>query len=61
VEENQYFRLMEVVGASGKYQNIILILFCVLVFEVGCLSLGNPYYFAVAPYANCPEAYPTLS
>jgi hypothetical protein len=48
---------MEVVGTSGKYQNILLILFSVLVFEVGSLSLGNPYYFAVAPYVNCPEPY----
>jgi hypothetical protein len=58
---NRYFRLMEVVGTTGKYQNIVLLLFCVLVFVVGSLSLGNPYYFAVAPYTNCPEPYSTAT
>ena len=48
---------MEVVGTKGKYQKIVLIIFCILVFEVGSLSLGNPYYFANAPYANCPQPY----
>ncbi len=48
---------MEVVGTKGKYQKIILIIFCILVFEVGSLSLGNPYYFANAPYVNCPKPY----
>ena len=52
---------MEVVGTEGKYQSIVLALFCALVFEVGSLSLGNPYYFAVAPYVNCPDPYRTAS
>jgi hypothetical protein len=32
-----------------------------VVYSVGSLSLGGPYYFAVAPYANCPEPYSTAS
>jgi hypothetical protein len=59
--QRTYFKLMEVVGPSGKYQNIILAIFCVVVYSVGSLSLGGPYYFAVAPYANCPEPYSTAS
>lgn len=50
----RYFGLMEVVGIKGAYQKTILAIFCVLVYTVGSLSLGGPYYFAVAPYTNCP-------
>jgi hypothetical protein len=50
----RYFGLMEVVGTKGAYQNTMLAIFCVVVYTVGSLSLGGPYYFAVAPYTNCP-------
>lgn len=49
----RYFGLMEVVGTNGAYQNTVLTIFCVVVYIVGSLSLGGPYYFAVAPYTNC--------
>jgi MFS family permease len=51
---SQYFKLVEVVGTRGRYQTLLTILACLLCFQNGFLSLGTPYYFAVAPYTNCP-------
>lgn len=55
--EKRYSGLIRAVGAKGKYQSIIIILAYVLSFQNGFISLGNPYYFAVAPYSNCPQPH----
>lgn len=49
--------MMEAVGSYGKYQKIMIALFCVVSTQVGSMSLGNPYYFAIPPYTNCPSEY----
>lgn len=41
---------MKVVGTDGKYQYILIVLFCVVTLLTGQFALGSPYYFAVAPY-----------
>lgn len=48
---------MEEVGVKGPYQNWVIALCGVLFFEIGLIQLGTPYYFAVAPYTNCPAEY----
>ena len=35
----------------------MIILACLLCFQNGFVSLATPYYFAVAPYTNCPPGY----
>jgi hypothetical protein len=55
--DSVYYKLMEEVGVHGKYQTGIIVLCCVLLFQIGAIQLGIPYYFAVAPYSNCPEPY----
>ena len=52
--EKEYFKLIDAVGSKGKYQTALIILSCVLYFQNGFPSLGTPYYFASAPYTNCP-------
>lgn len=54
VSQDCYFQLIEAVGTNGKYQFLIILLAYVVSFQNGVLSLGTPYYFAVAPYTNCP-------
>lgn len=55
--EESYFRLIEAVGSRGKYQTLVIALAYLVSFQNGLISLGTPYYFAVAPYSNCPEPY----
>lgn len=52
--EESYFRLIEAVGSRGKYQTLVIALAYLVSFQNGLISLGTPYYFAVAPYSNCP-------
>lgn len=48
---------MEEVGINGPYQTWVIVLCSVLFFQIGLIQLGVPYYFAVAPYTNCPKEY----
>ena len=54
VSSSTYFKLIEAVGVSGNYQNLIIVFSFIICFLNGIISLGTPYYFAVAPYTNCP-------
>jgi hypothetical protein len=58
---NQFYALMEQVGLEGKYQTLLIIFCSLLCFQGGMLSLGTPYYFAIAPYTNCPAPYQAAS
>lgn len=55
--ESIYYKLMEEVGVNGKYQTWFIILSSALFVQIGFIQLGIPYYFAVAPYSNCPQPY----
>lgn len=55
--QNIYHKLMEEVGINGRYQTFVIVLFCLVIFQNGMMILGSSYYFAVAPYTNCPKEY----
>ena len=55
--ERSYYKLIDAVGSTGKYQTIISILACILCGLNGFMALGTPYNFAVAPYTSCPKQY----
>ena len=50
-------QILEVVGDSGAYQNIIIAILMIVSVQNSVILAGNPYIFAVAPYTNCPEPY----
>jgi hypothetical protein len=52
--QHTYFQLIDKVGSRGRYQHIVIAIFCLITLLTGAMSLGSPYYFAVAPYVNCP-------
>jgi hypothetical protein len=54
---DSYFKLIQAVGSSGKYQLVIILLAYLISFQNGLISLGTPYYFAVPPYTNCPPPH----
>jgi hypothetical protein len=55
---NIYSKLLEEVGIDGRYQTLIIVIFCITTFQMGMMVLGGSYYFAVAPYNNCPHQHP---
>lgn len=56
-QPHTYFQLIHKVGSRGRYQHIVIAIFCVITLLTGAMSLGSPYYFAVAPYVNCPPQH----
>ena len=49
--------LLEEVGDSGVYQNILTVVILIIAVESSVIVEGNPYIFAVAPYTNCTEPH----
>ena len=57
-QHNACYDLLSEVGTAGRYQTLIIVFSCLLSFQNGIISLGTPYYFAIAPYTNCPPVHP---
>jgi hypothetical protein len=52
-----FFNLMERVGDMGKYQVSVFVLWCLVVYMAGGLTLMIPYLFYQDPYF-CGEGIP---
>ena len=45
---------MAVVGDNGLYQKITIIITIITALICSVIVQGGPYFFAVAPFTNCP-------
>ena len=51
-----FFGLLERVGAKGRYQNLLLLVLCLINYLSGALTFMPSFLFYADPY-TCPRTY----